>query len=53
MSRWNGDPLIELKPLFQRKYKTIFPMKFNTDFFMITTKWAQEGSRQLAAKQAA
>ena len=52
MSRWNGDPLIELKPLHRRKSNNMFPAKFDAAFTESMTLWAQESTRRLEQRQA-
>ena len=52
MSRWNGEPLIELKPLYQKKINTKFPLKFQAAFANSLKKWAKDKTAELAARQA-
>ena len=52
MSRWNGEPLIRLKQLHQKKINTKFPLKFQAAFANSLEKWRKEDAEQLAERQA-
>lgn len=50
MSRWIGEPLIEFKPLCQRKGNNIFLWNFHAAIAGCMTQWTQDGTRRLHNK---